>query len=103
MSATGNERLRAELAEMRKTIESITRPNIERVILNDGELLEEQSYYNPQKDYIVIRLISPNKPRTEPIIFREGCPMDSEGMFPQGAQVGDKYIKNGVEYAIQEN
>ena len=102
MSAS-NERLKAELAEMRKTIESLTSPNVEQIICTE----EEYDQLPPSSDdnrLRIIRIILKERPRTEPRTFSFGCEMDSQGIFPMDAQPGDKYIdQEGIEYEITAN
>jgi hypothetical protein len=76
---------------------------VQQIVVTQSEYEQMLPQSQDDKGLRIIRIILKDKPRSEPIIFKEGCPMDSEGLFPQGAQVGDKYIKEGIEYAIQEN
>jgi hypothetical protein len=76
---------------------------VQQIVCTEDEYANLPPQSQDDKGLRIIRIILKDKPRSEPITFKEGCPMDSEGLFPQGAQVGDKYIKEGIEYAIQEN
>jgi len=99
MSAS-NERLKTELAEMRKTIESLTSPNVERFICQQGDL----DGLPPLQDNVnrIVRVIINAIQRTSPVHFKEGCKLDSNGV-PLGAQPKDTYTVNEVTYEISSH
>jgi hypothetical protein len=94
------ETVKDQLAALRESLEeSVSRKVIERVVINEGERIEDIPGYDPNKDYIIIRLVEA-KPKHEPVTFEFPCRLNAQGE-PLGSKVGDFYIaEDGIKYEL---